>query len=217
MASDPLSWSAPTHLRACQCVPIWPSRFVRALPFKPPHRRLGGMGLQPAARRLEAEVAGATWSLPPARDGGRFTKVTDRKLFVIERQERRSAPRQINHTDPAEALRSAPDASVCGGSPSRCCLASMPLVCETASTKGSRLGGGAPGIARHAPFRCGRSGHEIGVGAGCRSHRQSGRSQAFCALADCRLLRRWLVWISEEVRAARVIVGGGSASCSVWS
>ena len=36
MASDRLSWSAPTHLRACQCVPVWPSCFVRALPFKPP-------------------------------------------------------------------------------------------------------------------------------------------------------------------------------------
>ncbi len=40
MASDRLSWSAPTHLRACQCVPVWPSWFVRALPFKPPRRRL---------------------------------------------------------------------------------------------------------------------------------------------------------------------------------
>ena len=36
VASDRLSWSAPTHLRACQCVPVWPSCFVRALPFKPP-------------------------------------------------------------------------------------------------------------------------------------------------------------------------------------
>ena len=60
--------------------------------------------------------------------------MTDRKLFVIERQEHRSAPRQINRADPAEALRSAPDGSVSGGSPSRCCLTPMPLVCETAST-----------------------------------------------------------------------------------
>ena len=58
MASDRLSWSAPTHLRACQCVPVWPSCFVRALPFEPPRRRLRGTGLQPAAWRLEAEVAG---------------------------------------------------------------------------------------------------------------------------------------------------------------
>lgn len=60
--------------------------------------------------------------------------MTDRKLFVIEPQEPRSASRQINRADPAEALRSSPDAPVYGGSPSRCCLAPMPLVCETAST-----------------------------------------------------------------------------------
>ena len=64
MASDRLSWSAPTHLRACQCVPVWPSCFVRAVPFKPPRRRLRGTGVQPAARRLEAEVAGDL-ELPP--------------------------------------------------------------------------------------------------------------------------------------------------------
>ena len=69
---------------------------------------------------------------PPFRRGC-FTKVTDRKLFVIEPQERRSASRQINRADPAEALRSSPDAPVCAGSPSRCRLAPMPLVCETAS------------------------------------------------------------------------------------
>jgi hypothetical protein len=71
---------------------------------------------------------------------GRFTKVTDRKLFVIERQEHRSAPRQINRADPAEALRSSPDASVSGGSPSCCCLALMPLVCETTSSTSNTLG-----------------------------------------------------------------------------
>ena len=64
----------------------------------------------------------------------------DRKLFVIEPQERRSASRQINRADPTEALRSSPDAPVYGGSPSRCCLAPMPLVCETASVhSGSQL------------------------------------------------------------------------------
>ena len=69
-----------------------------------------------------------------ALDGGCFPKVTDRKLFVIERQEHRSASRQINREDPAEALRSSPDASVSSGSPSCCGFAPMPLVCETAST-----------------------------------------------------------------------------------
>jgi hypothetical protein len=68
VASDRPSWSAPAHLRACQCVPVWPSCFVRVLPFKPPRRRLRGTGLQPAARRLEAEVAGDLLELPPARD-----------------------------------------------------------------------------------------------------------------------------------------------------
>ena len=78
--------------------------------------------------------------LPPATDGGRFTKVTDRKLFVIERQEHVSASRQINRADPTEALRSSPDASVSSGSPSRCCLAPMPLVCDTASTTRDSVG-----------------------------------------------------------------------------
>ena len=64
---------------------------------------------------------------------GCFAKVAHRKLFVIERQEHKSASRQINRADPAEALRSSPDASVSSGSQSRCCLAPMPLVCETAS------------------------------------------------------------------------------------
>jgi hypothetical protein len=64
-----------------------------------------------------------------------FHKRDGPKLFVIERQEHRSASRQINRADPAEALRSSPDASVSGGSPSRCCLAPMPLVCETASVR----------------------------------------------------------------------------------
>ena len=68
---------------------------------------------------------------------GCFTKVTDRKLFVIERQEHRSASRQINRADPAEALRSSPDASVSSGSPSCCGFAPMPLVCETASVQTS--------------------------------------------------------------------------------
>jgi hypothetical protein len=43
---------------------------------------------------------------------GCFAKVTDRKMFVIERQEHRSASRQINQADPGESLRSSPDASV---------------------------------------------------------------------------------------------------------
>ena len=73
-------------------------------------------------------------------DGGCFTKVTDRKLFVIGPQEPRFASRQINRANPAEALRCSPDAPVYGGSPSRCCLAPMRLVCETASTtRTSRL------------------------------------------------------------------------------
>ena len=70
----------------------------------------------------------------PGVDGGCFVKVTDRKLFVIERQEHHPAPRQISLADPAEALRSSPDASLFRWPPSRCCLAPIPLVCETAST-----------------------------------------------------------------------------------
>ena len=68
------------------------------------------------------------------RDTRLFHKGDGPELFVIECQEHRSAPRQINRADPAKALRSSPVASVSGRSPSRCCLAPMPLVCETAST-----------------------------------------------------------------------------------
>jgi hypothetical protein len=60
----------------------------------------------PEARKSEIRPSRAV-----ARDGGCFTKVTDRKLFVIERQERGFASRQINRADLAEALRSSPDAS----------------------------------------------------------------------------------------------------------
>jgi hypothetical protein len=85
---------------------------------------------------LPAKNAGTRLGLTLASgaDGGCLTKVTDRKLFVIEPQAHGFASRQINRANPAEALRSSPNASVSGGSPSRCSLAPMPLVCETAST-----------------------------------------------------------------------------------
>jgi hypothetical protein len=99
---------------------------------------------QVAAARLgrSGHLIAAAISAAPFRRGC-FTKVTDRKLFVIEPKERRSASRQINRADPAEALRSAPDAPVYAGSPSRSCLAPMPLVCETASvrSRSQRRGG----------------------------------------------------------------------------
>ncbi len=125
------------------------------------HRRVQGLSAQtptiPNTRKQASSQARSECRAPPAmptqppgarqRHGasasrrGCFTKVTDRKLFVIEPQEPRSASRQINRADPAEALRSSPDAPVYGGSPSRCCLAPMPLVCETASVRtGSEVG-----------------------------------------------------------------------------
>ena len=98
---------------------------------------------------------------------GCFTKVTDRKLFVIEPRERRSASRQINRADPAEALRSAPDAPVYAGSPSRCCLAPMPLVCETASVRSESLErlDQAPGSSRiPSKQRCAPASRMVTVG-----------------------------------------------------
>ena len=69
---------------------------------------------------------------------GCCTKVTDRKLFVIERQHDGCVSRQINRGDPSEAVRSAPDASDSGSSPARCCSAPTPLVCATASVRRGR-------------------------------------------------------------------------------
>ena len=85
----------------------------------------------------------SSWARPRERRAvgarrGCFTKVTDRKLFVIERQQHRSPSRQIGRADPAEAPRSSPDASLFRWPPSRCCLEPMPLVCETASVHRGR-------------------------------------------------------------------------------
>jgi hypothetical protein len=79
----------------------------------------------------------------PAYRGGCRTKVTDRKLFVIEHQHHGWASKEINRARPAEAVRSAPNASASGGSPSRCCLAPTPFVCATATAHSETLGAGA--------------------------------------------------------------------------
>jgi hypothetical protein len=94
------------------------------------------------ARQSGHHIAVGTRAAPFRR--GCFTNVTDQKLFVIEHQGHRSGSKQINRADPAEALRSSPDASIAADWPSRCCLAPMPSVCETASVQlGSQVDNGA--------------------------------------------------------------------------
>ena len=107
-----------------------------------PHRHQAGVLTGRSDLRIapcDSERLGDAAGSSDAPRRGCFTKVTDRKLFVIERQEHRSASRQINRADPAEALRSSPDASVSSGSPSCCGFAPMPLVCETASVQTSSV------------------------------------------------------------------------------
>ena len=129
---------------------------------------------------------------------GCFTKVTDRKLFVIEHQAHGFASRQINRAHAPEALTSSPDASVSGGSPSRCSLAPMPLVCETAS------------VQRES---------EISDRAGSRSPRASMRRSGSCrrdpgfaglALVDARFVAEELTRFAREPKPQRL--GAGLAS-----